>query len=166
MMRMLLRALPLMLIAGAVIADDGAVFREPYKLQVHLDKEHYAEYPIGKVPFVHSGAVYLYKDDNFGLKLEVDNGKLKAVRYAPDAKDADVALRFTQNINEDGSSMMLLEIVNRTRYKLATQALMAVPNQQGTRPTSILPVEPGLVNFESWPHPIVQLVLYKLEVTQ
>lgn len=148
--------------AAPAWADD--VFREPYTLRLHLDKEHYAEYPIGKVPFVHGDAAYLFRGDHFGLKLRVENGAVKAVEYAPDAETADVSLDFSQKVNEDGSALMLLTMVNHTRYRLGMQALMVVPDQKQPRPTSIIPIEPGLTNFESWPHPVVQLVLHKLEI--
>ena len=150
--------------AGAALAADEVVFREPFTLRLHVDKEHYAEYPIGKVPFVHNGAVYLYKGDNFGLRVQVEDGVVKSLAYAADGSTADVSLDFTQQIKEDGSAMMLLTIVNRTKYKLAMQALMVTPNQQRPQATSIIPIEPGLINFESWPHPIAQLVLHKLKV--
>jgi len=150
--------------AGAALAADEVVFREPFTLRLHVDKEHYAEYPIGKVPFVHNGAVYLYKGDSFGLRVQVEDGVVKSLAYVADGSTADVSLDFTQQIKEDGSATMLLTIVNRTQYKLAMQALMVTPNQQRPQATSIIPIEPGLINFESWPHPIAQLVLHKLKV--
>ncbi|MTV38224.1 hypothetical protein [Duganella radicis] len=94
--------------AGTALAADEVVFREPFTLRLHVDKEHYAEYPIGKVPFVHNGAVYLYKGDSFGLRVQVEDGTVKSLAYVADGSTAD--------------------------------------------------------NFESWPHPIAQLVLHKLKV--
>jgi hypothetical protein len=160
----LLPALFLMAVASTALAADDVVFREPFTLRLHLDKEHYVQYPIGKVPFVHNGAVYLYNGESFGLHLNVEEGAVKSLGYTPDAKTADVSLDFTQKIKEDGSSMMLLTIVNHTKYKLAMQALMVTPNSKQPTATSIIPVEPGMTNFESWPHPIAQLVLHKLKV--
>jgi len=160
----LLSALFLMAVAGAAPAADEVVFREPFSLRLHLDKEHYAQYPIGKVPFVHNGAVYLYNGESFGLRVDVENGVVKSLGYTPDAAQADVSLDLRQNIKADGSSMMLLTIVNHTKYKLDMQALMVTPNSKQPAATSIIPIEPGMTNFESWPHPIVQLVLHKLKV--
>jgi hypothetical protein len=55
--------------------------------------------------------------------------------------------------------MMLLTIRNKLKRRLYLDALMTVPGEKEIYKTSILPIEPGLSDFESWPHPIVQLVL-------
>jgi hypothetical protein len=36
---------------------------------------------------------------------------------------------------------------------------MTIPGKEEILKTNVLPVEPNLSDFESWPHPIVQLVL-------
>ncbi len=59
---------------------------------------------------------------------------------------------------------MLLEIVNRTKYTLMMKGVMVTPAGKGPVGTSIIPVHAGLVNFESWPHPIAQPVLTKLAI--
>ena len=150
--------------ATSLASANEPVFREPHTFRLHLDKERYMEQKVGKVPYVHNGAVYLFKNDNFGINLNVENGALGEISYLPAADKADVSLNFSQRINADGSSMMMLEIVNRTRYTLNLNALMVVPNSKGPASTSILPVRPGLTNFETWPHPIAQLVLHKLTI--
>ncbi|OFA04178.1 hypothetical protein [Duganella sp. HH101] len=107
--------LALAAVTNFAMADESVVLREPYTLRLHQDKTHYVEYPVGKVPFVHNGSVYLFKDDYFGVNLDVQNDAVAAVSKGPVG-------------------------------------------------TSIIPVQAGLVNFESWPHPIAQLVLTKLAV--
>lgn len=156
--------LALAAVTNFAMADEGVVFREPYTLRLHQDKTHYVEYPVGKVPFVLKGSVFLFKDDYFGINLDVQDGAVAAVKYLPSPESADVSLRFTQSIKEDGSSMMLLEIVNRTKYTLMMNGVMVTPSDKGPVGTSIIPVQAGLVNFESWPHPIAQLVLTKLAI--
>jgi hypothetical protein len=36
---------------------------------------------------------------------------------------------------------------------------MTIPGKEEILKTNVLPIEPNLSDFESWPHPIVQLVL-------
>ena len=55
--------------------------------------------------------------------------------------------------------MMLLVIRNRLKRSVSLDALMTVPGDNGVHETSVLPVGPGRSNTESWPHPIVQLML-------
>jgi hypothetical protein len=55
--------------------------------------------------------------------------------------------------------MMMLVTRNGLKHRLLFDALMTVPDKKGIFKTSIIPIEPGLSNYESWPHLIVQLVL-------
>lgn len=145
---------------------NDAVFREPFTLKLHVDKKHFYEEEIGKIPYVHDGDVYLFKGDEFGLNLEMVGESIRTIKYQPDVKKADVTLKFTQEINEDGSAMMLLVIRNGTRKTIYIDALMTVPNKKAIARTSILPIAPGLSSYESWPHPIVQLVLRKIRIAE
>ncbi len=140
------------------------VFREPFTLQLHVDKEHFYEQKFDKVPFTDKGNIYLFKGDEFGLTLDVQGDRIRGIKYQPDLKQADVTLKFTQEIQADGTAMMLLHIHNNTKQTLTCDALMTVPGKDGITKTSILPVSPGLSGYESWPHPIVQLVLQNVQV--
>lgn len=167
--------LPALLFSAAVAfaADDTAkepakdtVFHEPFTLKLHIDKEHFYEEKIGKIPFVHDGDVYLFKGDEFGLTLNIQTNSIRTVKYQPDLKKADVTLKFTQEVQPDGSAMMMLHIHNNTKQTLNMDALMTVPDKKGIAKTTILPVQPGLSGFESWPHPIVQLVLRNIRIAK
>ncbi|MEP6669879.1 MAG: hypothetical protein ABJF10_12045 [Chthoniobacter sp.] len=167
--------LPLLLLlasAGATFAAEDAaqkpadetIFHEPFTLKLHVDKEHFYEERFGRIPFVHNGDVYLFKGDEFGLALEIQDNSIRTIQYQPDVKKADVTLKFTQELQPDGTAMMLLHIHNNTQQTLNVDALMTVPDRKGIAKTSILPIGPGLSGFESWPHPIVQLVLRNIRV--
>jgi len=146
-------------------STNDVTFRKPFTLKLHVDKENYYEQAFPKIPFVHQGDVYLFKGDAFGIDLKITNGIVRGISYQADTNKAAVSLRFTQEIKDDGGSMMLLVIENHAKHKLFVDALMTVPNGQGPQKTSILPVEPGSIGFESWPHPIVQLVLRNIRFT-
>lgn len=135
------------------------VFRAPFTLKLHVDKERYYEEKMGKIPYVHDNDVYLFKGEEFGITCQRQDGAVRAVKYQPDIKKADVTLKFTQEITSEGKGTMLLVIGNRTDRTLLMDGLMAVPTEKKVFETNILPVKPGLTNYEGWPHPIVQLVL-------
>jgi hypothetical protein len=67
-------------------------------------------------------------------------------------------LRFWQE--KDGSSM--LTVKNNLGRRIAYEAAMQLPTEARMRPTSVLPIEAGLTNYESWPHPVAQLVLFNI----
>jgi hypothetical protein len=139
-------------------AQEEPVFRAPFVLKLHVDNEHYYEEKFDKVPYVAENSVYLFAGETFGVNVTVTENQLSRITYQPDPAKADVALAFTQEKSEKGLMMMLV-IRNKLKRRLAFDALMTVPEKKGIYETSVLPVEPNLSNFESWPHPIVQLVL-------
>ncbi|HEV3300528.1 MAG TPA: hypothetical protein VG055_12850 [Planctomycetaceae bacterium] len=172
MKKMLLTLAVLALAALTDAADEGktpdadAVFREPFTLKLHVDKERYYEEKIGKIPYVHKGMVYLFKGDEFGLTLDIQNNTVRGVEYQKDLKKAHVTLKFTQEVRPDGTAMMMLHIHNNTKQTLNFDALMTVPTEKAIFKTTILPVRPGLGDFETWPHPIVQLVLRNIRIAK
>ena len=110
--------------------------------------------------------MYLFKGDEFGLTLVIQDNSIRTVKYQPDVKKADVTLKFTQEVQPNGTAMMMLHIHNKTKQTLNVDALMTVPDKKGIAKTCILPVQPGLSGFESWPHPIVQLVLRNIRIAK
>jgi hypothetical protein len=172
-MKKLLAALAVLALAALTPAadepktpDDADVFREPFTLKLHVDKEHFYEQKVGKIPYVHRGNVYLFKDDEFGLTLDIENNSVRSVKYQKDVKKADVTLKLTQQVQPDGAAFMMLHIHNNTKHTLDLDALMTVPDQKGVGKTNILPVRAGLSGFETWPHPILQLVLRNIRIAK
>ena len=115
---------------------------------------------------MHDKDVYLFKVEEFGLSFDVQGGTVRAVVYQSDLNKADVTLKFSQEVNADGTTMMLLVIQNHTKQTLNVDALMTVPSEKEAVETTILPVKPGLGGYESWPHPIVQLVLRNIRLSK
>lgn len=147
-------------------ASDEVIFRAPFTLKLHIDKENYYEESYSKIPYVHNGDIYLFAGESFGVDADIKDNKIVSLKYQGDPQKSDMALRFTQEINEDGSQMMILRIESRLKQKLYLDAKMTIPGKKGIYKTNILPVDPGLSNYESWPHPIAQLVLTNLRFNE
>ncbi|MGA1870951.1 MAG: hypothetical protein ACMUJM_20635 [bacterium] len=145
--------------ASAQNTLNDTVFRETFTLKLHVDKGHYYEEKFDRIPYIHNNAVYLFAGESFGINLQMENQKIKNILYQKDIDKADIDFRFSQEIEKDGSSMMMLVIKNKTKNKIFMDALMTIPGKKGIYQTTILPLMPGLSGYESWPHPIVQLVL-------
>ena len=144
-------------------SETNLVFREPFTLTLRVDKEHvYEERYDRKIPFVADNDVYLFSGESFGLKLGIANGEVATVTYQKDKAGADVEVEFKQEVGKDSDPMMMLVLKSNIKQVLYIDALMTVPERKGIAKTSILPLQPGLMGFESWPHPIVQLVLRNL----
>jgi hypothetical protein len=141
------------------------VFREPFTLKVRVDKDHYYEESYDKrIPYVSENDVYLFSGENFGINLNLKGDEVAEVVYQPDIKKADVWFSFAQSKELGGAAMMLI-IQNKMKRQLHMDALMTVPGKEGNY-TSILPIEAGLSDYESWPHPIVQLVLSNFQLSE
>ncbi len=138
--------------------QEEPVFRAPFSLKLHIDNEHYYEQKFDRVPYVADGDVYLFAGETFGINVAVTGDQLSRIIYQPDPAKADVEFKFTQE-KSPGGFMMLLVTRNKLKKKLFFDAMMTVPGKPEIYKTSVLPVDSNLSNFESWPHPIVQLVL-------
>lgn len=150
------------LFSSYAIAENSS-FREPFVLQLPMDDKNYYEQKFEKIPFVYENTVLLFNNEKFGINIKLsENGKFDIV-YEKDSEKADVSLSFSQ-ITLDKNLMMMLEIKNNTKKTLTMEGLMTVPSKKGVKPTSIIPISPGLSSFESWPHPIVQLALKNIQL--
>jgi hypothetical protein len=137
------------------------VLRGPFTLNLQTDKQHTYQKQFDKAPYVLDNEVHLFVKDNFGVNLTVAGDQITGVAYQPKLRKCDVTFRFTQEKTPRGP-MMLLVIENKTRHRLSMDAAMSVPNQDGFIRTSIVAIPASLSDFESWPNPIVQLVLRNL----
>jgi hypothetical protein len=135
------------------------LFRGPFTLRLHIDKEHYYEEHFDKIPYVEKNDVYLFAGESFGINLATSGDEVSRVTYQPDTSKADVELIFQQDKMKDDKAMMRLIIHNKLKRTLFLDALMTVPGSKEIHKTTIPPVPAGLSDYESWPHPIVQLVL-------
>jgi hypothetical protein len=146
-------------------ADEaGIVFRKPFTLRIRVDQEHYYEEKKEKVPYVYRGDVYLFIGDRFGLKIDVADSAIRAIRYERDLSKADVTLEFKQGDPVNGKATSQLVMQNRTKHTFLMDAAMTVPDRKDILKTSILPLQAGLTNYEGWPHPIVQLALVHIRL--
>ncbi len=150
--------------AQAPIQSDQPVFRAPFTLKLPVDTTHYYEQQFDKVPYVTGGDIYLFNGESFGVNLTIDGDHVSGLTYVANAAKADVQFSFRQEKSGTGL-MTLLTTRNKTKHKLFIDALMTVPDKKGGLKTNILPIDAGLSSFESWPHPIVQLVLKNLRFT-
>jgi hypothetical protein len=146
--------------AYAQSPEDEPVFREPFTLKLPVDKSHhYEERYDRKIPYIFEKAVYLFYGESFGIRVSASGDEITTIRYEKDLTKADVTFEFKQLERTRNSVLTLLVIENKLPRRLYLEALITLPNRKGVFKTSILPVESKLQNYESWPHPIVQLVL-------
>lgn len=137
--------------------------RDPFTLTLAIDSERQYEQEIGAIPFVHKDVVYLYKGEIVGINLSDRENEPPTVSYCDDIEKADILFRFSQKWDKkDKTLTMMLAIDSRIEKELFMDGLMVVPSKEQVFETTILPLKPGTTNYESWPHPIVQVVIRNL----
>jgi hypothetical protein len=155
--------------APAYADGEAQVFRDAFTLKLRGTNGTNYKKPFDKVPYVDGGDVYLFVGDKFGVNVAVSGDEITGLTYVQNPDKADVGLEFTeQNLKGAGRSevMMMLSINSKLKRPLFIDALMTVPMKNGIYNTDILPIPAGLGDFESWPHPIVQLVLWNSRFAQ
>jgi len=140
-------------------------FRAPFVLKLRIDNERYYEQHFDRIPYVEGNDVYLFTGENFGINVTTTGNQISRMIYQRDPAKGDVEFNFTQEKSASGPMMMLVTR-NRLKRRLFFDALMTVPEKKELYKMSVLPVEPRLSNYESWPHPIVQLVLRNFRFTE
>lgn len=163
---LLVPVLSCVLVAQEKAPADAPVFRAPFTLKLRIDKARYYEEHFDKIPYVADGEVYLFSGEKFGINLTAAEDGTLGATYQPDVKKADVWFIFTQEKMDKDKLMMLLTVKSNLDRRLFYDALMTVPEKKEIYKTNMLPVEAHLSNFESWPHPIVQLVLGHFRFTE
>ena len=119
--------------------------------------------PTPETARVANNVVFISPAEKFGVNLAVEGAEMPLnVSEEPDLKKANLVLSFKQ----EKGKMMLFTIENRTEHWLTYEAGMKVPQRDGFYKTSVLPVGPRLLSFESWPHPIDRLALKNFRFTE
>jgi hypothetical protein len=147
--------------------DSDVIFREPFTLRLPVDRSHFYEERFDhKIPYVFDNDVYLFNGEKFGVKVTLEEGEITSVRYEKDLSKADLTFDFKQDKDQSSSLMTLLTVKNNLPRRVYFDALMTIPGKKGIFKTTVLPVEAGLSNFESWPHAIVQLALKDIRYSE
>lgn len=73
---------------------ENTIFHEPFTLKLHIDKEQYYEEKFDKIPFVNDGDVYLFKGDEFGLELDIQDNSIRKERHSKDQHSSGAARTF------------------------------------------------------------------------
>jgi hypothetical protein len=111
--------------------------------------------PPSETGHIVNNVVFMARGEKIGLNLAgAADGTALSITEEPNPKTANLVLSFKQE-----KGMMLFTIQNRTKYWLTYAAGIRDPKRDGLYRTSVMPVGPGLSNFESWPGQIDQVAL-------
>ena len=147
--------------------------RAPFDLKLHIDKN--PERPefvrhFEQTPYVEGGKVYVYAGERIGINVTLKDGQIVSVTYGPDSSTSDISFSLKQEQIKEDFNIMMLVTRNGLKRTLTFDAAMIIP--EGTIPegkgpikTGISPVDPGQSGYESWPNPIIRMVLSNFKLT-
>ena len=140
-------------------AGQKSPLRPPFDLKLHIDKKpDYTEH-FDRTPYVSGNQVFVFPGERFGINVTLKDDKIAAISYEPDGAKSDIEFHLTQETITPEITIMMLVTHNGLKRTLLFDAKMTMPKEKAPFDTSITPVEPGLSSYESWPNPIIQLIL-------
>ncbi len=149
--------------AQFVTAQDTLGLRRPaYKLNVAVDKETFYEDNIISTPYIlPDTSIQLYPGETIYVEVIEENGVIKKMTAVPVIKDPakTITINFSQEKKGKVHELMMLKIENPFPYQLIYKALVFPFPQKRWLKTDVLPVEPRLSAYESWPNIIISIAL-------
>jgi len=138
---------------------NNQTLRPPFSLKLNLENGKVLQEQLDSVPYVNNDIVYLFNNDVMGVRLTLNRDSSFSLAYEPDTGKSDVSFSFKQDPNYGAEFGMILMITNKTSFTVNFSAGMNLPGKTNLVWTSILPIKPKLKNYETWPHPIRELIL-------
>ena len=138
--------------------------REPFKLEIVADAENNYSANISKFPyFVKEKVLQIYPGEELNIETEIKGDSIFSMKVVDKIAfpEKTIKLKFFQNAPDRKNTQMLLSIVNPFDRKLIYNAMIYTVAGQRWSPTSIIPIQPGLVGYETWPDVIATMALEK-----
>lgn len=142
--------------------------RESYSIKLYLDKENIYKEKLDRSPYIFNDLAYICPGESFYIDVELSSGKITKLSYSKEKKadTKQIHLSFSQENQGEETPMMMLKVSNPFDQALSYEAGMLLHDRDGVFGTSIIPVMPNLVSFETWPYPIVQLIIANFQLIE
>ncbi len=138
--------------------------REPFVLKLAVDNEQFYQMDIPKSKyFVKENIIQIYPTEKLNIEVEIKNDtiySMKVVEKIVEPKRT-IQIEFLQNVKDKKPEGMMLKVTNPFDRKLNYNAMMYIVGHNKWLSTSIIPILPNLVNYETWNDAIITLVLEK-----
>lgn len=138
--------------------------REPFTLKLAVNDNQFYEMPIKKSNyFVKENVIQIYPSEKINVEVELKADtiySMKVVKKILNPKRT-IQIEFNQNLKDNKSEGMMLTVKNPFDKKLNYNAFMFIVGHDKWIQTSIIPILPNLVNYETWSDVIITLVLEK-----
>ena len=138
--------------------------RDPFSLKLAVNGEQYYSMEVNKAPyFVKEKILQIYPGDKLFIETEIKQDTISSMKIVKENKfpKKTIELEFVQDTEDKAHQQMMLTVKNPFDKNLIYDAAMFRVGKDTWSKTSIIPIRPGLINFETWPDVIISLVLEK-----
>ncbi len=113
--------------------------------------------------FVKENIIQIYPTEKLNVEVEIKNDTIFAMKVVQKITEPTktIQIELIQNVKEKKPEGMMLKVTNPFNRKLNYNALMFIVGGNKWISTSIIPIQPNLMNFEMWNDVIISLVLEK-----
>lgn len=136
--------------------------REAFKLTIVVDKENDYSMNVSESPyFVKEKILQIYPSEKLNIEVQIKSDSIYSMKVVKKITKPDntIVIDFKQNATDRNNIVTMLTVKNPFDKKLLYNAFMYTPYSNEWQSTSIIPIRPRLMNFETWPHAIITLVL-------
>lgn len=138
--------------------------REPFILKLAVDNDQFYQMNVEKSKyFVKENIIQIYPTEKLNVEVEIKNDtifSMKVVDRIIEPKRT-IQIEFLQHVKDKKPEGMMLKVTNPFGRKLNYNAMMYIVGHDKWISTSIIPIQPNLVNYETWNDVIITLVLEK-----
>lgn len=145
-------------------SQNEIIEREPFVLKLAVDNDQFYQMNVPKSRyFVKENIIQIYPTEKLNIEFEIKNDTIFAMKVVQKIVEPKrtIQIEFFQNIKDRKPEGMMLQVTNPFDKKLNYNAMMYIVGNNKWISTSIIPIQPNLMNFEMWNDVIITLVLEK-----
>nr|WP_315184273.1 hypothetical protein [uncultured Flavobacterium sp.] len=154
----------ILFIANFCYSQNEIKEREPFVLKLAVDNEQFYQMDIPKSNFfVKENIIQIYPTEKLNVEVEIKNDTIYSMKVVDKIVEPKrtIQIEFLQNVKDKKPEGMMLKVTNPFDRKLNYNAMMHIVGHNKWLSTSIIPILPNLVNYETWNDVIITLVLEK-----
>lgn len=141
--------------------------RDSFQLKVAIDSVNYYKQEIPKSPyFVENKILQIYPSEKIFIEAEIKSDSIHSMFVVKENLNPEktIIIEFKQKVKGRIHDGMMLSVKNPFNKTLKYEALMYINGRTDWVSTSIIPIQPNLVNYELWRDIILSLVLLEWKI--
>lgn len=145
------------------VAD--ANMRPPFELKLFVNDSTFFNAPMNASQYVYNKkTIQVFPGDSLLIEADLSGDSLVNLKVVSENihKDKTIKIFFSQSAEGRVHQQMILKVVNPFPKMLNYSAQINLLTQKKWVKTSIMPIMPGLVSYETWPDLITTIALYDL----